>query len=69
MGLWSSILGFLRGGHESERPKFLEVRSARWFILFTVSFAACTVCGPPPRFGRMKMTDLIQDIFMYGLVS
>ncbi|OOQ88569.1 putative MFS transporter [Penicillium brasilianum] len=42
MGSWNKILGFLHGGNESKRPRFLEIRSARWFILFTVSFAACT---------------------------
>ncbi|KAJ5690787.1 hypothetical protein N7462_005179 [Penicillium macrosclerotiorum] len=30
------------GSQKPVRPKFLELRSARWFILFTVSFAACT---------------------------
>ena len=69
MGSWSRILGFLHGGNESKRPRFLEIRSARWFILFTVSFAACTVSVVYSYFGRIQRTDLVQDIFMYGLVG
>ncbi|KAJ5159474.1 uncharacterized protein N7482_006478 [Penicillium canariense] len=42
MGSWNNILAFLRGGRSSTRPRLLELRSARWFILFTVSFAAST---------------------------
>ncbi|KAJ5488474.1 hypothetical protein N7539_003364 [Penicillium diatomitis] len=42
MGSWSKTLGFLKGGQETKRPRLLEIRSARWFILFTVSFAVCT---------------------------
>ncbi|KAF7716763.1 Uncharacterized protein PECH_008799 [Penicillium ucsense] len=42
MGSWSKTLGFLKGGQETKRPRLLEIRSARWFVLFTVSFAVCT---------------------------
>lgn len=35
------FLGFPEKG-EPTRPKFVELRSAKWFILFTVSFAAST---------------------------
>ncbi|KAF3385243.1 hypothetical protein F1880_003058 [Penicillium rolfsii] len=42
MGSWNGLLGFLRGGQETKRPRLLEIRSARWFILFTVSFSAAT---------------------------
>ncbi|KAJ5097943.1 hypothetical protein N7532_004944 [Penicillium argentinense] len=41
MGLWNDWP--LHGGHrEPTRPKFVELRSSRWFIMFTVSFATCT---------------------------
>lgn len=41
MGLLS-FLGFPEKG-EPTRPKLVELRSAKWFIMFTVSFAASTV--------------------------
>lgn len=41
MGLLG-FLGFPEKG-EPTRPKFVELRSAKWFIMFTVSFAASTV--------------------------
>ncbi|KAJ5128000.1 hypothetical protein N7448_008779 [Penicillium atrosanguineum] len=40
MGLLG-FLGFPEKG-EPTRPKFVELRSAKWFIMFTVSFAAST---------------------------
>ncbi|KAJ5239075.1 hypothetical protein N7468_003694 [Penicillium chermesinum] len=41
MGL-RSRLRLQRKEREPERPRFLEIRSAKWFIMFTVSFAAST---------------------------
>lgn len=52
---------------EPTRPKLVELRSAKWFILFTVSFAASTVRDVVPTIIAPILTG-VQDIFMYGLV-
>lgn len=41
------IMGFKSYLHrEPTRPKLVEIRSSKWFIIFTVSFAAATVSFP-----------------------
>ncbi|KAJ5982989.1 hypothetical protein N7481_005088 [Penicillium waksmanii] len=46
MGAWN--LSPFRGDREPTRPKFVEIRSSRWFILFAVSFATATIVPVTP---------------------
>ena len=65
---WPRILGLHDGEEKATRPWLVEVRSAKWFILFVVSFAACTVSFGSQYLSRLTMLIIGQDIFMYGMV-
>lgn len=52
---WPRILGLRDEAKKEKRPWLVEVRSAKWFILFVVSFAACTVSVPSHFLSRLTM--------------
>lgn len=69
MGLLD-ILRLRDGKREPTRPKLVELRSAKWFIMFTVSFAASTVCVSVPS-SHKSGTDLFAGYLYvwFGTVS